>query len=170
MRKSIAKAEQGLAHMGVIISGGSVVFMMVIEVVNAIGRKVGAPVPNTLHAAEALMITAVFMGIGYVALIEGHTYVMMMTRKWKPSVTRFLDGLNSLIGAAVFSFIMWGAWKTVYESCCKFEMIIGVFRFPIWPFRIFFALGLTLFILQLYINGFKFISEALGRNHAPGRT
>jgi len=111
------------------------------------------------------MIVMVFMGVGYVALMEGHTYVTLMTRKWKPSGTRFLDGLNSLFGAVVFSFIMWGAWISAYESCCKLEMIIGVFRFPVWPFRIIFALGLSLFVMQLFINSVKFIWEAFCGDH-----
>ena len=42
------------------------------------------------------------------------------------------------------------------------EVRIGVLRFPIWPFKILFAVGLTMLAIQLFFNGVKFLSAALG--------
>ena len=40
------------------------------------------------------------------------------------------------------------------------EIRIGVYHFPIWVFKIFYALGLTLMFIQSVINAIRFISQA----------
>jgi hypothetical protein len=42
------------------------------------------------------------------------------------------------------------------------EIRIGVFRYPMWPFRMFLALGLTMMTIQLFINMVKSMSLVFG--------
>lgn len=164
MKKLIAivkRVEGPLARAGLFVACISLTFMMVLEVANAIGRKLLKPVPVTVETAESLMITTVFLGIAYVALYEGHTYVSMITRKLRPTIKRYIDALGHLVGAIIFFFLTIGAWKAGWVAMLQLEIRIGVIRFPIWIFRLFFAIGLTLFTLQLIFNTIKFLDQAL---------
>lgn len=65
MKKLVAivkKVEGPLARTGLFVACLSLTFMMALEVVNAIGRKLLKPVPVTVETAESLMITTIFWG------------------------------------------------------------------------------------------------------------
>ena len=164
MKKLVAavkKVEGPLARAGLFAACVSLTFMLVLEVANAIGRKLLKPVPVTVETAESLMITTIFLAIGYVALQEEHTYVSLITRKLRPTIKRYIDALGHLVGTVIFLFLAVGAWQAGWASMLQLEIRIGVIRFPIWIFRLFFAIGLTLFTLQLIFNTIKFLDQAL---------
>ncbi|MCB2190483.1 MAG: TRAP transporter small permease subunit [Deltaproteobacteria bacterium] len=133
----------------------SLVLIMVDEVINAIGRKFGVPLPCALELAVSLMISSIFLAVSRVASIEEHTFVTMTTRMLPRPIKRGMDCFGYLLGVIVFGIISVGAWEIAYDSLLKMEMQIGVFRFPIWPFRIIFALGVSLLSLQLLANAVR---------------
>ncbi|MBW1773465.1 MAG: TRAP transporter small permease [Deltaproteobacteria bacterium] len=167
MKKIVSFFEGPVTTAGAALAGLSIIIMMVIEFLNAIGRKLYMPFPCCLESAESLMITTVFLGIGYVALKEEHTQVTIITRRMRPSVKRYLDAAVYLFGAITFGVLAWGAWPIAWNAMLTLEIRIGVYRFPIWVFRIFFALGVTLMALQCILNTIKFISQASDPNWKP---
>ena len=164
MKKLVAainRVEGPLAKAGLAAACVSLTIMLVLEVANAIGRKLLKPVPVALESAESLMITTIFLAIAYVALNEEHTYVSLITRKMRPTNKRYIDAFGHLVGALVFLFLTMGAWQAGWIAMLQLEIRIGVIRFPIWIFRLFFAIGLSLFTLQLIFNTIKFLDQAL---------
>jgi TRAP-type C4-dicarboxylate transport system permease small subunit len=157
MKKITGLFEGPVEKCEVAIAGISIFSMMVIEVLNAFGRKLYTPFPCCLESAESLMITSVFLGVGYVALREGHTQVTILTRWMRPRYRRLLDAAGYLFATATFGFLAFGA--------CKIR--IGVYRFPIWVFRVFFALGLILMTIQCVINIARFVRQAFDSNWEP---
>jgi TRAP-type C4-dicarboxylate transport system permease small subunit len=107
------------------------------------------------------MITTIFLSIAYVALSEEHTYVSLITRKMRPTTKRYIDAFGHMVGSLIFLFLTIGAWQAGWASMLQLEIRIGVIRFPIWIFRLFFAIGLSLFTLQLIFNTIKFLDQAL---------
>jgi TRAP-type C4-dicarboxylate transport system permease small subunit len=158
---AIRKVEGPLARAGLVAACVSLTCMLVLEVANAIGRKLLKPVPVTVETAESLMITTIFLAIAYVALNEEHTYVSLITRKLRPTNKRYIDAFGHLVGAVILVFLTIGAWQAGWASMLQLEIRIGVIRFPIWIFRLFFAVGLSLFTLQLIFNTIKFLDQAL---------
>ena len=144
----------------IVIAGGSIVSMAVVEVLNAIGREFGYPFPDTLETAEALMISTVFMAIGYAALKEEHTQVTITTRKLSLRTTRLIDASAYLFAAVVFGMLTYGAWPLAWKSIAMQEIRIGVYNFPVWIFRTIFVLGLMLMTIQSMINAVKFWHQA----------
>ena len=167
MKKLISFYENRISFWGIVLSGISIFAMMTIEVLNVFGRKFYKPFPCTVESGEGLMVAAVLMGAGYVTLKEEHVYVTIMTRKLHPSLKRILDAFGALFGAGVFTIIAWGAWLQAWASIIQLEVRIGVYRFPLWPFRIVFALGLSMMVLQTYLNIVKFISQAFHPEWQP---
>ena len=48
------------------------------------------------------------------------------------------------------------------------EMRIGVYRFPLWPFKTLYAVGMTFLTIQLVINTIKYIYLSSGRESYAG--
>jgi TRAP-type C4-dicarboxylate transport system permease small subunit len=138
---------------------------MAVEVINAIGRKFAMPLPCTLEAAESLMIVCIFLAAPFVASQEEHTFVTLLTRRLPGFITRSMDAFANFLGGVVVAILAFGAWKIAYESVVELEMRIGVFRFPIWPFRIVFALGLTLLAVQFLSNSIRCILQIRNREY-----
>jgi TRAP-type C4-dicarboxylate transport system permease small subunit len=160
MRKFLYAIERPVARFEVFIAGLSIVLMAVIEMLNAFGRKLYMPFPCCLETAESLMITMVFLGIGYTAMIEEHTQVIILTRKFSIKAKRYIDAAAYLFGAVTFAFLAYGSWPSTWHSMMNLEIRIGVYNFPLWVFRLFFSLGLSLMTLHCVINIVRFISQA----------
>ncbi len=166
--KAIAAVDKMSLWM-IALSGVSIVAIMVDEVINAIGRKFGVPFPCALELAVSLMISSIFLAVPRVASEEEHTFVTMTTRMLPPAVRRGMDCFGFIMGMVVFGIVAIGAWQIACDSVLKLEMQIGVYRFPIWPFRIVFAAGLSLLSLQLLANAIRAVLQ-MRRGDYPEET
>ena len=142
--------------------------MAVIVFFNAIGRKIGIPFPLTIESVEALLVVSVYFGVALVALENGHVNVTFATAKLSPRVNRYLDGIGHLLAFGAFAFLTVAAWSIAIDSVKIFEYRLAVARFPLWPFKLLFALGLTFMSIQLFFNAYKylFIHKAPGAERA----
>jgi len=166
MKRFVSFCEGPLIRISVAFATISIAILAVLETLNAFGRKFLMPVPCCLEAAESLMIVMVFLGIGYVAREEEHTQITITTRSMPAYVQRLLDGIAYGFGALVFGILTSGAWPLAVDKVMKFEIRIGVFHFPVWIFRLFFAIGLTLMTIQCVINAVKFTRQAVSLKRA----
>lgn len=167
MRSILVFWEGPLAKVQIMLAGMAVILVMIIQFLNAFGRKLLVPFPCCLEAGESLLIVVVFLGIGPVALSEEHTQVTILTRKMRPSIRRYLDAAAYAFGAVIFGIMAYGAWFVAWSMVLILEMRIGVFHFPIWPFRVLFALGLTLMTVQCVINAVRFFRQGSDPNWQP---
>lgn len=142
--------------------------MTVIEFLNAIGRKLFVPFPGTIESVESLLVVSVYFGVALVALEGGHVNVTLGTA-WVPAGGRHaLDALGNLLAAAVFGFLAVGAGVEASRSIALWEFRLGVYRFPLWPFKTLFATGLALLTIQLVLNTVKHLALARGRETYAG--
>ena len=141
--------------------------MTIIVFFNAIGRKIGIPFPLTVEAVEALIVVSVYFGVALVALEKGHVNVTFATEKLSPTVNRLIDGLGHLVAFATFAYLSVSAWFIAIESIKIMEYRLAVARFPLWPFKTLFALGLTFMSIQLFFNAYKFLFlPKMGDSHS----
>ena len=141
--------------------------MTIIVFFNAIGRKIGTPFPLTVEAVEALIVVSVYFGVALVALEKGHVNVTFATEKLSPTVNRLIDGLGHLVAFATFAYLSVSAWFIAIESIRIMEYRLAVARFPLWPFKTLFALGLTFMSIQLFFNAYKFLFlQEMGDGHS----
>ena len=150
-----------------ILSCVSIILIMSVEVVNAVGRKFAVPFPCTLELATSLMIICIFLGAPTVASREEHTFVTILTRKLPGSIRRALDAFANLFASIVISMLAWGGWQAAYHSVMRLEVRIGVYNFPIWPFKLMFALGLTLLVMQFLLNAFRCTLDIMEKRYTP---
>jgi TRAP-type C4-dicarboxylate transport system permease small subunit len=124
---------------------------------NAIGRKLGVPFPLTVESVEALIVVSVYFGVALVALEKGHVNVTFATEKLSPRVNEIIDGLGHIVAFLTFAFLTVSAWVIAADSIKILEYRLAVARFPLWPFKTLFALGLTFMSIQLFFNAYKFL-------------
>ncbi|MFN2645383.1 MAG: TRAP transporter small permease subunit [Burkholderiales bacterium] len=142
--------------------------MTVIEFLNAIGRKLFIPFPGTIESVESLLVVSVYFGVALVALESGHVNVTLGTDRLPPAARHVLDALANLLAAAVFGFLAAGAGAEAARSIALLEYRLGVYRFPLWPFKTLFATGLALLTIQLVLNTVKHLALARGREAYAG--
>jgi TRAP-type C4-dicarboxylate transport system permease small subunit len=165
MEKLIMIFEDRLSKWGAYIISMPLFLMAIIETLNAIGRKIWVPFPCALESVENLLVMTVYLGASIVALERGHVQVDFIARKLPPSVRNYIGVFGNLLGAAAFGLLSWGAWKIVIHVVRIMEVRLGVYSFPLWPFKVLFAVGLTLLVVQLLINAIKLIYASSGRSN-----
>jgi TRAP-type C4-dicarboxylate transport system permease small subunit len=168
MERMIMVYEEKFKRIGTFIIFSPLIVMTVIECLNAIGRKLYIPFPCALEAVESLLVTSVYFGVSIVALEGGHVNVTIMTRKLPVWVQHFFDALANLFATLAFGYLMTGAWAEAIKAISILEMRIGVYRFPLWPFKTLYAVGMTFLTIQLVINLIKYIYLTAGRESYAG--
>ena len=142
--------------------------MTVIEFLNAIGRKLFVPFPGTVESVESLLVVSVYFGVALVALEAGHVNVTIGTDRLPVGGRHLLDAAANLLAAVVFGFLAGGAVAEASRSIALLEFRLGVYRFPLWPFKTLFAAGLVLLTVQLLLNTVKHLVLARGREAYAG--
>jgi TRAP-type C4-dicarboxylate transport system permease small subunit len=137
--------------------------MTVVEFLNAIGRKLFVPFPGTVESVESLLVVSVYFGVSLVALEGGHVNVTAPTSPLPRRAQHALDSAANLLAAAVFGYLAAGAWAEAAQSIGMLEYRLGVYRFPLWPFKTLYGLGMTLLTIQLLVNFVKHGFLAAGR-------
>ena len=168
MEKMIMFCEDKLEKWGIYLISAPLILMTIIEVLNALGRKLFIPFPCALEAVESLLVISVYLGVSIVAL-EGED---MSTYPCDRQVTYIgavcIGRLCQSIGH--INLRLSGVWvlEGGLQGLSILEMRIGVYRFPLWPFKLIFALGMTMLMIQLAMNVVKFSHKALGNNGYAG--
>jgi len=168
MERLIMAYEEKFKRIGIYIIFSPLIVMTVIECLNAFGRKLYIPFPCALEAVESLLVTSVYFGVSIVALEGGHVNVTIMTRKFPIWLQHLFDTLANLLGTLAFGYLMTGAWAEAIKAISILEMRIGVYRFPLWPFKTLYAVGMTFLTIQLAINTIKYIYLTSGRETYAG--
>jgi TRAP-type transport system small permease protein len=163
MKRMVSMIDH-LSLYGVAIAAAALVLMLIVETLNVLGRELYVPLPCALEASESLLVVSVFLAVAYVALHFGHTNVTILTMRFPQRVQKLLDAFSHFLAVVVYAILAMGAWIEAFQKTVLLEMRIGVFRFPIWPFRLLFATGLTLLVLQSLSNTIKCITQARASN------
>jgi len=142
--------------------------MTMIEFLNAIGRKLFVPFPGTVESVESLLVVSVYFGVALVALEGGHVNVTIGSDRLPPGARHLLDALANVLATVIFGFLAAGAADEAARSIALLEYRLGVYRFPLWPFKTLYATGLVLLTIQLALNTVKHLALARGRETYAG--
>ena len=163
MEKAIVFYEEKYKAVATYLIAFPLVLMTIIEFLNALGRKLFVPFPATVESVESLLVVSVYFGVSLLALEAGHVNVTIMTARLTEGAQHVLNAMANLLAAFAFGFLMAGAWAEAGRSIGVLEYRMGVYRFPLWPFKTLYAVGLTLLTNQLIINTVKYCYLAAGR-------
>lgn len=153
---------ESLAEGLAILGGLVVVVLMLMETIDALGRKTFGALPGALEFSEALMVPAVFLPLMFVQMKREHVYVGVVTLGLPIRVQCFLDAVAALIGLLIFGFLTWLAFNKALDSTLIGEYRVATISVPIWPFRWVIVLGTGLMVLQLVLTAIEEFGRAFG--------
>ncbi|MEW6335688.1 MAG: TRAP transporter small permease [Thermodesulfobacteriota bacterium] len=133
-------------------AGLSLFVMMVMMTVHILGRKAGHPVPGAFEASEQLMVIVFSFPLAEVGLRKNHIYFELVVRALSKKAQAILGLVAQGVGVLLFAPLTWKAWQVAWRSSAIGEYRQGIIDFPIWPFRIALAIGLSAFIAQIIIS------------------
>jgi len=149
-----------LSKVGAVAGGSGIAILMLLATAGAIGRKLGHPVPCGLEACETIMFASVFLGMAYVAMLDGHINVTLFTQRLSTRTQTILDIVVLLLSATIFGLLTWSSWGLAWKWFLIREVRLGAFPWPIWPFRFLFVVGMGLIALQLIFSALNLIRKA----------
>jgi TRAP-type C4-dicarboxylate transport system permease small subunit len=153
-----------LAEWLAVIGGFVVVILMVMESLDALGRKTFGALPGALEFSEALMVPAVFLPLMFVQMKREHVFVGVVTLGFPVRVQAFLDGLAAVVGALVFILLTWLGIDKALDATAVFEYRVAIISVPIWPFRWIIPLGTALLVVQLILTAVYEFGRAFGKD------
>jgi TRAP-type C4-dicarboxylate transport system permease small subunit len=168
MEQAIVTYERAYRRVATYLVFLPLLAMTVIEFLNAIGRKLFVPFPGTVESVESLLVVSVYFGVALVALEGGHVNVTIGTDRLPPGARHLLDALANVLAGLIFGFLAAGAADEAARSIALLEYRLGVYRFPLWPFKTLYATGLVLLTIQLALNTVKHLALARGRETYAG--
>ena len=168
MEQAIVTYERAYRRVATYLVFLPLLAMTVIEFLNAIGRKLFVPFPGTVESVESLLVVSVYFGVALVALEGGHVNVTIGSDRLPPGARHLIDALANVLAALIFGFLAAGAADEAARSIALLEYRLGVYRFPLWPFKTLYATGLVLLTIQLALNTVKHLALARGRETYAG--
>ena len=138
---------------GMTTAAGIALFaMMAMMTAHILGRKVGHPVPGAFEASEQLMVVVFSFPLAEVGLRKNHILFELVVRALSEKVQAILGSVTHIVGLILFAPITWRAWQVAWKNFIIGEYRQGVIDFPIWPFRVAIAIGLSVFVAQMIIS------------------
>lgn len=140
-----------LADWMLTFAGVWVFLMAVVTVIYIVTRKFGVPLPGAFHFSEQSMIVLIAFPLAAVAIRKGHIQFELVVNRLSPKLQERLELLTHIVGIALFGPIAYQAWILAFDSIRIREYQAGVINFPTYPFRVVLAVGLSIFVLELFV-------------------
>lgn len=109
----------------------------------------GIPIPAATEFISAMLPIAIMMAMSYTQITRSHIRVELFNKFFPVWMARAVEVLSLLVGIVVFFLMAWGAWRLSLHSISISESAVAAIRFPIWPIKIIFSLGITISLLQM---------------------
>lgn len=106
------------------------------------------PIPAANDLSAAMLPLIVVLALSHIQRGDGHIAVDLVTSILPSAMDRALRCLGYACATLVLAAISRGAWSLALDSIALNEWAISAVRFPVWPSKTIFAIGLTVATLQ----------------------
>lgn len=138
-----------LATLGMALAGLSTFAMTLIGALDVLAIAVlNRPVPAALELSETLMVGVVFLALAYTQGRSQHIAVQLLYDRFPRDLQRAVTVFVRLLGLAFFGLLAWQGWHLFWQSWVIREYASGIIRFPVYPSKAFFAIGVSLMAAQ----------------------
>lgn len=133
----------------------------------ALGNLFGWHLSFKVDLSETLLAASIFLAWPLVQRERAHIAVDLFTARAPAWFVRVGQLLSSLCGLVLFGLIAWGCWGLAAKSVSIMEVSPDTSAYPIWPWKLACALGVTLTVLVLLHQLWQSIRE-LGTGREGG--
>ncbi len=130
------------------IGGGIAILVIILTVIDVIGRYFSHPLPGTLENTQALMATMVALTLAHTQAEKGHI-LMDIALPVSHRAQNIIDIITSLLGLIIVMLIAWWAFFFAMDARVEYTNIL---RIPIFPFKFCISLGALGYSLQIILD------------------
>lgn len=119
----------------IIVGGGALFIVMLIEVVAIVGRLIGWPLLGAIELAQWLIAISGSLSLLVATLYGSHAIVMLITNNLSHTNSNFVYRVGALLCALFFIFLWIGSMWLTKDLWMAFEES-EIFHLPFKPLRI----------------------------------
>jgi TRAP-type C4-dicarboxylate transport system permease small subunit len=143
------------------MGAGFVFTMALIIVVNAVGRKIGHPLPGAIGLAGFMLAVVTFLGLAQCEDQDRHVRVEAILLRLSPKNRLRLLVFNYLVAVAVYGFMLWAMGANMLYSWKTSEELIGDIFLPVYPAKTIAFIGVALMTFQVVLKLIGFIRKQM---------
>jgi len=140
------------------VAATAIMAMMLLTCADVILRFFRHPIPGTYEMVGLLGTIVVSFSLAHTSVMRGHISVEFIVQKLPRRVQIVIDGINSLLGAALFGLITWQSISYASNLMHTGEVSMTL-QMPIFPFVYGISIGSGILCLVLFIE----FSQSLSR-------
>lgn len=106
------------------------------------------PVSWAIEVPELLLLTIVYLGLGYTTKVDGHVIMDAVLTRFTPQTRALLGVITSLLAAAISAFLTWHLGVEFWASFVRKWYTSTLVPIIIWPFYLTVVIGCFLMILE----------------------
>jgi TRAP-type C4-dicarboxylate transport system permease small subunit len=144
------------------VACAAVVVMMLLTCADVILRLFGHPILGTYEMIGFTGAVVISFALAYTSLEKGHIAVELLVDRLPKRLQVFINGLNSLIGAALFSLITWQSFLYAGDLRGSGEVSLTL-QIPTYPFVYGISLGCGLLCLVLLVDSSRSFIKVMGK-------
>lgn len=131
------------AVLGVLATIATVVMMLAIVIDVAARGITGASIPGLFELGETVLVAAVFLGMAYTGVTNGHIAVDLLTERLTPAVSRIVVLIAWILTAITLAWFTYATAVRAMASSRSNETRMGLVNWPVWPARWIIVIGIA---------------------------
>jgi TRAP-type C4-dicarboxylate transport system permease small subunit len=133
------------------IAQAAVVVMLLLIVVDVLGRKLWKPVYGSYDYVSFINAILVSFSISYCALKKGHTHVEAVVEHFSERVQGIIGGITSILGLGIFLLVTWQCIVLANDMRRAGEVSMTALV-PFYPYIYGIAFGCSLLCLVIFAD------------------
>jgi len=141
------------------VAAGAVVMMMLLTCADVVLRLFNRPILGTYEMVGFLGTAVIAFALAFTSIERGHIAVEILMDRFPAKVQNFVEGINHLIGAALFILISWQSMVYAGDLKASGEVSLTL-AIPTYPFVYGIAAGCSILALVLALESLRFFKRA----------
>ncbi|MQB01501.1 MAG: TRAP transporter small permease subunit [Actinobacteria bacterium] len=141
-----------LGDLGMLLSGASIVLIMLLIMVATVGRLVGFTLSGANEVSRYLLVVSIYLGLAYTLREDGFVRVRALEDRLGSATGRILQIFVTLLSLVYSGILSWFLWGLALESLEFGAQSIGVLGVPLYIPQMVMVVGVVLLSLELVVE------------------
>lgn len=122
--------------------------MMILLVVDIIGRTAGNPLQGMAELSVFVMMIVIYLGLARCEENREHVGLEIIVNALPHTTKRYMVFISHLLAVATVGLLLYAVFQNALSSFENNEAIEGTVELRIWPVKFFMVVGLFFFLVQ----------------------
>jgi len=122
--------------------------MMILLVVDIIGRTIGKPLQGMAEMSVFVMMIVIYLGLARCEEHREHVGLELIVNALPHKAKKKMVILSHLVAAVTVGLFLYAVFQNALASFQNSEAIAGTVELRIWPVKVFMVVGLFFFFIQ----------------------